>query len=405
MPRTYELTMPRILILDDERQIHASLRLRLGQNYDLISCSEPHVALERTREESFDLCIVDLHMPGMSGMDFVESAREIDPGLGFVILSGYGTEENLRRAIPLQVYDFIFKPLPDRAGFEQRLPEWVQRTRTRRRDLILVKDSGALARKLDAAEIERDIEFTASESARDALLQSANLLTTVHALLVSATHSLDGRARQDGTLATTCRTLHEAVKAAEAATSVTEGFFNSAYANRDTSPAHLGECLNHSIGICRRGARAEPDQKNVDVTGQERNAIIDGLSGIELLLTLIPALGSALELASPGTTVQVRIDGLKRLEAAPRELHTRGFLWVNRKQAAHDHPGILLVIRASAPALRHAQIMEWLEGRPACRIKFPIRGLLHGLTKCNGMLGLSIAPTHERFELALALPT
>lgn len=405
IPHSSELVTPRILAVDDERQIHASLRLRLGHRFDLISCSDPRSALARVGQESFDLCIVDLHMPGMDGLDFVEAAREIDPGLGFVILSGFGTEENLRRAIPLQVYDFIFKPLPDRTGFEQRLPEWIQRTRARRQEMTLVKDSGSLARDLGAAQIERDVEFTASESARDALLQSANLLTTIHALLASATHSLEDKSKPDARLGAVCRSLQEARRAAEAATNVTERFFNSAYANRDTSAAHLGECLNHALGICARWARTEQHRKNLDMLIQEQSAVIRDLSGIELLLLLIPALGAALELTAPGTTVQVRAEGLTRLDTAQRDLRTRGFLWVNRKQALHSQPGVLLGIRTGASALNHAQIKEWLEGHQASLIRLPVRGLLHGLIKCKGMLGMAVAPTHERFELVLALPT
>lgn len=399
------LMVPRVLAVDDERQIHASLRLRLAGSCELVACSDPRTGLTRIKQEPFDLCIVDLHMPGMDGMDFIEEARLVDPGLGFVILSGFGTEENFLRAIPLHVYDFILKPLPDRSGFERKFPDWVQRTRSRRRELTLVKDSDLLARELGAAQIERDVEFTASESARSALLQSANLLTTIHALLVSAVHSINNLGTQEPRLSSVGRTLQEARKAAEAATSVTEGFFNSAYANRDTSPAHLGGCLNHALAICSRGNRAEQDRKKLDLVTSEQNAIIHGLSGIELLLLLIPAFGTALEVTASGSTVQIKCRGLTRLDDVQREPLFRDFLWVNRKHSLHTHPGVLVSIRASGPALDQARIKSWLEGEPASLIKSSTRGLLHGLTKCKGMLGLSVAPTHERFELALALPT
>lgn len=399
-----QLVTPRILVVDDERQIHASLRLRLAGNYDLVSCAEPRAGLVRVKQEPFDLCIVDLHMPGMTGLEFVEEARQMDAGLGFVILSGHATEENLRRAIPLQVYDFIFKPLPDRVGFEQRLPEWIVRTKERRRELALVESSRSLARQLDVAQIERDIEFTASESARDALLQSANLLTTIQALLTSACHMMEGRA-QDPNVRSLVRSLHEARKASEAATAVTEGFFNSAYANRDTSPALLGTGLGHSLDICMRWTNAEANQKSVDMLVRETNAVVQGISGIELLLMLIPAFSAAVEIAPAGTTVTVRSEGLARLDAASRILRAREFLWVNRRNAIHAHAGIFLSIRASGAALSQTQIKSWLEGGELPPIKMPARGLLHGLTKCKGMMGFSVAPTHERFELVLALPT
>ena len=45
----------RILVVDDERQIHSSVRLRLGRSYDIVSCTDPHSALERLAEERFEL--------------------------------------------------------------------------------------------------------------------------------------------------------------------------------------------------------------------------------------------------------------------------------------------------------------------------------------------------------------
>ena len=130
---TVELMTPRILIVDDERQIHASLRLRLGRDYELVCCFNAREALARLQQERFELCIADIHMPQMDGLTFIETAQKTDPALGYVVLSAFDSDENLRRTIPLQVYDFLSKPLPDRAGFEARIPAWIDATRRRRR--------------------------------------------------------------------------------------------------------------------------------------------------------------------------------------------------------------------------------------------------------------------------------
>ncbi len=91
-------------------------------------------ALLALAKDRFDLCLVDIYMPEMDGLDFIEAAQRSDPALGYVVLSAFDSSENLRRTIPLHVFEFITKPLPERDGFEARIPEWVDRTRAQRRD-------------------------------------------------------------------------------------------------------------------------------------------------------------------------------------------------------------------------------------------------------------------------------
>src|SRR5436853_5835468 len=124
-----EMMTPRILVVDDERQIHASLRLRLGGKYELACVCDAREALKRVATERFDLCIADIHMPHLNGLAFIEAAQKTDPGLGYIVLSAFDSDDNLRRTIPLQVYDFVPKPLPERQHFEARIPESVDPTR------------------------------------------------------------------------------------------------------------------------------------------------------------------------------------------------------------------------------------------------------------------------------------
>src|SRR5688500_4531814 len=171
-----EMLPARILVVDDEHQIHASIRLRLGRDHEIAFCYSGHEALAKLTAQRFDLCFADIHMPDMDGLRFIDAARGLDPQRGYVVLSAFDTEDNLRRTIPLQVYDFIPKPLPDRAEFESRIEGWVSTTRMRRREHELAQHADTLAGERDSARMERDVELVASESARDALLQTAGLL-------------------------------------------------------------------------------------------------------------------------------------------------------------------------------------------------------------------------------------
>ncbi len=399
-----DVITPCILVVDDERQIHSSLRLRLGENYRLTCVSSPREALELVRQQRFDLCVVDIHMPEMDGLSFISAARERDAELGYVVLSGYDSDENLRRAIPLQVYDFISKPLTNRESFDHRLPDWIARTRQRRQEVMLAGDNHSFVRDLELARIERDVEFTASASAREALLQTASLLTTTHALLFNAQHILENLPRTDPRLGTALRSLQEARKHAESAATVAEGYFGSAYADRESSPAVIDTCLRHAIGISQRLAKTEAKRQQIDCLELGREAVVGGLTGIDFLLMLVPALIQALELTAPDSTLQIRCHELTRLGHVVEDAHYRGYLWVNRRNALVSKPGIVLSLRSNAPAFTDESAETWLRSRTSLSLRVSSQGILHGLQKAKGLLGLAVQPRSEKFEMLMCLP-
>ena len=323
-----------------------------------------------------------------------------------MIVSAFDSDENLRRAIPLPVFDFISKPLPERDGFEARMPEWIGRTRAQRHRRELADQAHTVATELASARVEREVEIVASETARDALLQTANLLTTIHAHLVTAHGSLAARARGDAGLSQLLRNLDEARKTADAAMTVAEGFFNSAYAQRDTSPALLGPGVRHALQIALRATRAEAHGKSADLIGLDQHAVIHGLTGIEFLLLLVPALSIALGLAREETTVRLEAIAVPRLDQALREARFQPYLWVNRRGALLSHPGVVLLLAAQAPAQTRAEGEAWLRGEPrGAAENISARGLIGGLQKTKGVLALGVAPVAAQWSLALFLPT
>ncbi|MSU65608.1 MAG: response regulator [Opitutus sp.] len=400
-----DLLTPRILVVDDERQIHASLRLRLGPAYDLVFCFNAKEALKALANERFDLCLADIHMPQMDGLAFIAAAEKIDPDLGFVILSAFDSDENLRRAIPLQVYEFLGKPMPDRDGFEAQIPGWIERTRRQRHEHALATRAGTISDDLHSALLEREVELVASESARDALLQTASLLTTIYAHLVSATSLLAPRAKADGSIAHLFRSLEEARKTADAAVNVAEGFFNSGYGNRDSSPALVGTGIRHAVSIAGRMAHADIANKSIDCSGLDDQLPVWGMTGIDFLLMMVPATAAALTVAAPNSTVRVSGEHLARLDAAAGHSRLKNCLWLNRRNALGSQPGILITVAAVATPWSRTQAEAWLRGENPALSAVTARGLVAGVQKCQGLLGLAVSPAAEQFFLALALPT
>lgn len=102
---------PVVLVVDDDSLISESLRhVFLGQHYDLILCASGSEALGRFRREAVDVVISDLTMPGMSGLEFLERVREIDPDTQRILLTSEATYEVAARAVRSGLFTVLKKP-------------------------------------------------------------------------------------------------------------------------------------------------------------------------------------------------------------------------------------------------------------------------------------------------------
>ena len=399
-----EMLPARILAVDDEQQIHAAFRLRLGREHQLVCCMSAAEALEALSRDRFDLCLVDIHMPEMDGLAFIERARRLDPDLGFVVVSAFDSDENLRRAIPLQVLEFVSKPLPRRDVFDARIPSWIGETRRRRRERDLAQKASSVVSDLDTALIEREVEVVASEGARDALLQISGLLTTIHAHLAAACSLAMGRARIDSSLAQLLRNLEEARKTAEAAMTTAGGFFDSAYGSRDSSPAVFSEGIRRAIEIAARTNVANSANKEAELYDLSSPVLIKGISGIDFLLMMVPVVTVAFSIAETNSTFGIRGEHCSRLDSVTRDLRFSDYYWINRRNVLGSHSCVLIFVTVNAPPLSRSQIDNWFKGEYAPLAFITARGLLCGIRKCRGLLGFSVAPRADKFRVIMALP-
>jgi two-component system sensor histidine kinase/response regulator len=100
-----------ILVVDDEAGIREGCRRALtplGYNVDVAETGAS--GLRKLRERSFDLVLLDLMMPGMSGMEALGRIHEIDGEIVIIIITGYATVEAAVETIKRGAYDFISKP-------------------------------------------------------------------------------------------------------------------------------------------------------------------------------------------------------------------------------------------------------------------------------------------------------
>lgn len=117
-----------ILVIDDEDIICESCsEVLTKEGYEVEVAKDGPSGLQKVRELGPDLVLVDLKMPGMSGMEVLEKIKEIDQSIVTVVISGYATIESAVEAVKRGAYDFIPKPFTPgelrliiKRGFEMR---------------------------------------------------------------------------------------------------------------------------------------------------------------------------------------------------------------------------------------------------------------------------------------------
>ena len=101
----------RILVADDEESMRWVLSKALRKKgYSVDLAADGNQALRQVREQSYDLIIVDIKMPGMSGLEFLDKARELRPDLLVVVMTAEASMKNAVEAMKRGAYDYITKP-------------------------------------------------------------------------------------------------------------------------------------------------------------------------------------------------------------------------------------------------------------------------------------------------------
>lgn len=101
----------RILVIDDDRSARMLLErvlVRAGHQVQLVdTASEGLAAL---KQGGFDLLITDKNLPDVDGLELLRRAREANPGLQVILMTGFPTAETRMHAEELGVHSYVTKP-------------------------------------------------------------------------------------------------------------------------------------------------------------------------------------------------------------------------------------------------------------------------------------------------------
>jgi two-component system, NtrC family, response regulator AtoC len=101
----------RILVIDDDAGLRRSTSLLLGdEGHEVVTAGDGKEGLARAGEMRPDLILVDVRMPVMDGLDFLEAYREEGGGAPVVVTTAYGSMELAVAAMKRGAYDYLPKP-------------------------------------------------------------------------------------------------------------------------------------------------------------------------------------------------------------------------------------------------------------------------------------------------------
>ena len=101
----------KLIVVDDEVRFLKTLTQRLSlRDFDVTPATSGKEAVEKARGQTFDLALVDLKMPGMTGEEVLEVLKQEHPFIEVIILTGHGSIESAVQCTHAGSYSYLQKP-------------------------------------------------------------------------------------------------------------------------------------------------------------------------------------------------------------------------------------------------------------------------------------------------------
>jgi len=104
--------MPKVLVVDDELGIRETMQDILAlEGYEVATAESGEKAVAACRTDRFDFALLDIHMPGMNGVDTLRAIKGIDPSVRVIMITGYDTGTLTDQAMQAGAEAVFRKPL------------------------------------------------------------------------------------------------------------------------------------------------------------------------------------------------------------------------------------------------------------------------------------------------------
>src|SRR6201993_3354984 len=101
----------RLLFVDDEKGLQEVMRSELPRlGHEVTVCPDGKSAVKALEKSTFDAAILDLRMPGMTGIEVLEQLKQVTPDTEAIVMTGHASMETAIDAVRLGALDYITKP-------------------------------------------------------------------------------------------------------------------------------------------------------------------------------------------------------------------------------------------------------------------------------------------------------
>lgn len=112
--------MYKVLIADDEEIIRRGIAYFLKKDPEIqvvAQAEDGEMALDQAMEYRPDLLFVDINMPFLNGLDFIEKLKAVQPDALIIVITGYDDFKYAQKALRLGVFDYLLKPIMEKIPF------------------------------------------------------------------------------------------------------------------------------------------------------------------------------------------------------------------------------------------------------------------------------------------------
>jgi DNA-binding NtrC family response regulator len=215
-----KLTTPplRLLVVDDDEQLRATLVRRFQQQgMEVVGAASAEGALACAQRDRFDVTLLDLHLPGISGIELLAQLKTLQPELEALMLTAHGSIETAILAMKRGAYDYLTKPfhLPELEIYIRKAHEKVQLARRERQWVEQIGFESARYRLIGSSPaMQRVRELIEKVAATDATVLVSGPSGTGKELVARALHY--NSPRRDRPLVTiNCASLQETLLESE----------------------------------------------------------------------------------------------------------------------------------------------------------------------------------------------